>query len=118
MRAPAKPPQREGKGAGEERNGTEGDGGGEGGERAGGKAKRSGGSGGGRNNDARAKNKKTNAPHTQTPKTAKRVRYYYAPDRRIWRGVELGLSPRTGSSGGEPGATDWSIRGNGEKTIK
>ena len=29
-----------------------------------------------------------------------------------------GTSPRTGSSGGEQGATDWSVRGNGENTIK
>ena len=27
-------------------------------------------------------------------------------------------SPRTGSSRGEPGDTDWSLRGNGENTIK
>ena len=32
--------------------------------------------------------------------------------------MKHGTSPRTGSSGGEPGATDWSIRGNGENTIK
>ena len=29
-----------------------------------------------------------------------------------------GASPRTGSSGGEPGAPDWSVRGNGGNTIK
>ena len=28
------------------------------------------------------------------------------------------ISPRTGSSGGEPGAEDWSVRGNGENTKK
>ena len=32
--------------------------------------------------------------------------------------MKHGTSPRTGSSGGEPGATDWSIRGNGENTTK
>ena len=57
MRAPAKPPQRERKGAGEERTG-----GGEGGEGAG-KAKRSRGEPGGSNDDGRAE-KKTN----KTPK--------------------------------------------------
>ena len=32
--------------------------------------------------------------------------------------MKHGNSPRTGSSGGEPGATDWSVRGNGENTKK
>ena len=32
--------------------------------------------------------------------------------------MKQGASPRTGSSGGEPGATDWSVRGNGENTMK
>ena len=32
--------------------------------------------------------------------------------------MKHGNSPRTGSSGGEPGATDWSVRGKGENTIK
>ena len=32
--------------------------------------------------------------------------------------MKHGTSPRTGSSGGEPGATDWSVRGNGENTTK
>ena len=33
-------------------------------------------------------------------------------------GKRHGTSPRTGSSGGETGATDWSVRGNGENTRK
>ena len=32
--------------------------------------------------------------------------------------MKHGTSPRTGSSGGEPGATDWSVRGNGENMAK
>ena len=32
--------------------------------------------------------------------------------------MKHGTSPRTGSSGREPGATDWSVRGNGENTTK
>ena len=106
------------------------------------------------------KKKNTNAPHTQTLKTAKRERYMTprigasgaewssarapgldrpgvnpvprtgaseaterirqkdAPDWSIRGGMKHGTSPRTGSSGGEPGATDWSVRGNGENTIK
>ena len=32
--------------------------------------------------------------------------------------MKHGTSPPTGSSGGEPGATDWSVRGNGENTTK
>ena len=32
--------------------------------------------------------------------------------------MKHGPSPRTGSSGGEPGAMDWSVRGNGENTAK
>ena len=47
-----------------------------------------------------------------------KIRQKDAPDWSIRGGVEHGPSPRTGSSGGEPGATDWSVRGNGEKTTK
>ena len=32
--------------------------------------------------------------------------------------MKHGASPRTGSSGGEPDATDWSVLGNEEKTMK
>ena len=32
--------------------------------------------------------------------------------------MKHGTSPWTGSSGGEPGATDWSVRGNRENTTK
>ena len=32
--------------------------------------------------------------------------------------MKHGNSPRNGSSGVEPGATEWSVRGNGENTIK
>ena len=43
---------------------------------------------------------------------AERVRQNDAPDWSIRGGMKHGTSPRTGSSGGEPGATDWSVRGN------
>ena len=45
--------------------------------------------------------------------TAERVRLW-----GIRGGMKHGASHRTGLSGGEPGATDWSVRGNGENTIK
>ena len=32
--------------------------------------------------------------------------------------MKHGASTQTGSSEGEPGAEDWSVRGNGENTIK
>ena len=109
---------------------------------------------------ARGKKNNTNAPHTQTLKSAKRERYMTprigasgaelrsarapgldrlgvnlvpptgsseaaerirqknAPDWTIRGGMKHGTSPRTGSSGGEPGATDWSVRSNGGNTIK
>ena len=66
MRAPAKPPQREGKGAGEDRNGTAGDGDEEGEERAAGKAKRGGGSGGGATTMGAQKKKPQCTTHANT----------------------------------------------------
>ena len=57
-------------------------------------------------------------PRTGASEATERIRHKNAPDRSIQAGVEHGPSPQTGSSGGEPGATDWSIRGNGENTIK
>ena len=49
---------------------------------------------------------------------SKESKMHDAPERSIRGGVELGPSPRTGSSGGEPGATDWSVRANGGDTSK
>ena len=49
---------------------------------------------------------------------SKESKIHDAPDWSIRGGVELSPSPRTGSSGGEPGATDWSVRGKGENTTK
>ena len=49
---------------------------------------------------------------------AERVRQKDAPDWIIRGGMKHGASPWTGSSGGEPGATDWSVRGNRENTKK
>ena len=117
MRAPAKPPQREGEGAGEEGNGTEGDGGGEGEKRAGGKAKRSGGSGGGATTIGARKKKHQCTTHANA-EDSNESKIHDAPDWSIQGGVELGPGPRTGSSGGEPDATDWSVQGNGENTTK
>ena len=57
-------------------------------------------------------------PRTGASEAKERIRQKDAPDWSIRGGVEHGTSPRTGSSGGEPGATDWIIRGNGEKTAK
>ena len=52
-------------------------------------------------------------PRTGASEATERVRSYDAPDWSIRGGLEHGPSPRTGSSGGEPGATYWSIRGKG-----
>ena len=57
-------------------------------------------------------------PRTGASEATERIRQKDAPDWSIRGGMKHGTSPRTGSSGGEPGATDWSIRGNGENTIK
>ena len=62
-----------------------------------------------------AQKKKAPMHHTEDSKESK---IHDAPDWSIQGGVELGPSPRTGLSGGEPGATDWSVRGNGENTTK
>ena len=116
MRAPAKPPQREGKGAEEGRNGT-------GGDRRGGEGREKGGrgrgehrrerkaeqGGAGEEQRRRAREKKTMEAHTLTLKTTKKVWYCDAPDGSIKGGLDDGPSPWNGSSGGEPGATDASI---------
>ena len=56
-------------------------------------------------------------PRTGASEATERIRQKDAPDWSIRGGVVHGPSPRTGSSGGEPGATDRSIRGNGKKTL-
>ena len=58
------------------------------------------------------------APRTGASEAAERVRQKDPPDWSIRGGMKHGASPRTGSSGAEPGATDWSVRGNGGNTIK
>ena len=45
-------------------------------------------------------------PRTGASEATERIRQKDAPDWSIRGGVEHGLSQRTGSSGGEPGATD------------
>ena len=57
-------------------------------------------------------------PGTGASEATERIRQKDAPDWSLRGGMKHGTSPRTGSSGGEPGATDWSVRGNGENTIK
>ena len=58
------------------------------------------------------------APWTGASEATERIRQKDAPEWSNRGGMKHGTSPRTGSSGGEPGAMDWSIRGNGENTIK
>ena len=55
-------------------------------------------------------------PRTRASEATGRIRQKDAPDWSFRGGMKHG--PRTGSSGGEPGASDWSVRGNGENTIK
>ena len=55
-------------------------------------------------------------PRTGASEATKRIRQKDAPDRSIRGGVEHGPSPRIGSPGEEPGAANWSVRGNGERT--
>ena len=57
-------------------------------------------------------------PRTGASAATERIRQKDAPHSSIRGGKEHGPSPRTGSSGGEPGATDWSVRGNGENASK
>ena len=61
------------------------------------------------------KHQSTGHANTEVSKERKK---HEAPDWSIRGEWEHGPSPRTGSSGGEPGATDWSVRGNGENTTK
>ena len=69
---------------------------------------------------ARGKKKQTKHQCTAHANTevSKERQIHDAPDWSIRGGLELGPSPRTGSSGGEPGATDWSVRGNRDNTTK
>ena len=112
MLAPAKPPQRERKGTGEERTG-----GGEGGEGAG-KASGAGRAGEEQRRWAREKKNHHHSTAHANTEVSKERKKHDAPDSSIRGKWEHGPSSRTGSSGGEPGATDWSVRGNGENTTK
>ena len=49
-------------------------------------------------------------PRTGTSEGTERIRQKDAPDWSIRGGQEQGPNPRTGSSGGAPGAADWNIR--------
>ena len=55
-------------------------------------------------------------PRTGASEATERIRQKDPPDWSIRGRVEGDRSPWTGSSGGEPGATDWRVRGNGENT--
>ena len=57
-------------------------------------------------------------PRTGASEATEGLRQKDAPDWSIRGKVEHGPSPRTGSSGGETGATDWSIRGNGQNALE
>ena len=57
-------------------------------------------------------------PRTGASGATGRIRQKDAPDWSYRGGMKHNISPRTGSSGGEPGATDWSVRGSGENTTK
>ena len=50
-------------------------------------------------------------PRTGASEATERIRQKDAPDWSVRGGQEQGPSPRTGSSGGAPGAADWNIRG-------
>ena len=54
-------------------------------------------------------------PRTGASEATGRIRQKDSPDRG---GMNYNISPRTGLSGGEPGATDWSVRGGRESTTK
>ena len=70
---------------------------------------------GARKEKKQTKHRSTAHANTEVSKERKK---HDAPDWSIRDEREKGPSPRTGSSGGEPGATDWSVRGNGENTTK
>ena len=57
-------------------------------------------------------------PRTGASDAKERIRQKDAPIWSVRGGMKHGTSPRTGSSGGEPGAMDWSVRGNGENTTR
>ena len=57
-------------------------------------------------------------PRTGASEATGRRRQKDAPDWSNRGGMKHNISPRTGSSGGGPGATDWSVRGGRESTTK
>ena len=57
-------------------------------------------------------------PRTGASEATGRIRQKDAPDWSYRGGMKHHISPRTGSSGVEPGATDWSVRGGRESTTK
>ena len=57
-------------------------------------------------------------PWEGASEATERIRQKDAPDWSIRGGMKRGPSPRTGSSGGEPGAMDWSVRGSRGNTAK
>ena len=57
-------------------------------------------------------------PRTGASEATGRIRQKDAPDWSYRGGMKQNISPRTASSGGEPGATDWSARGGRESTTK
>ena len=57
-------------------------------------------------------------PQTGASEATGRKRQRDAPEWSYRGGMKHGISPRTGSSGDEPGAEDSSVRGGGESTTK
>ena len=48
-------------------------------------------------------------PRTGASEATGRIRQKDAPEWSCRGGMKHNINPRTGSSGGEPGATDWSV---------
>ena len=68
-----------------------------------------------REKEEQTKHQSTAHASTEVSKERKK---HDAPEWSIRSEWEHGPSPRIGSSGADPGATDWSARGNGENTTK
>ena len=67
---------------------------------------------------ARGKKKQHQSTAQANSEVSKERKKHDAPEWSVRGEWEHGPSPQTGSSGGEPGATDWNVRGNGENTTK
>ena len=57
-------------------------------------------------------------PRTGASEAKEIIRLKGAPEWSVRDGTKHGTSSRTGSFGGEPGATGWNVRGNGKNKTK